>query len=68
MGRVRKLEFIDENIKSNDITLDKLREKLPDHQGYNNENTLLQNLAKDNCIRMLFCPKYHCELNPIEGL
>ncbi|RNA36989.1 hypothetical protein BpHYR1_001182 [Brachionus plicatilis] len=45
-----------------------LREKLLDHQAFNNENTLLQKLAKDNGFKVLFCPKYHCKLNPIEGL
>ncbi|RNA38357.1 hypothetical protein BpHYR1_035447 [Brachionus plicatilis] len=53
MGRVKKFELIDENIESNDITLDQLREKLLDYQAFNNENTLFQKLAKDNGFKFL---------------
>lgn len=48
--------------------MDELRAKLQDHQAFNNENTHLQKLATDYDFKVLFCPKYHCELNPIEGL
>ncbi|RNA05814.1 hypothetical protein BpHYR1_015262 [Brachionus plicatilis] len=49
----KKLGLIDENIKSNDITLDQLRKKLLDHQAFNNENTHFQKLAKDNGFKIL---------------
>ncbi|CAF1144751.1 unnamed protein product [Brachionus calyciflorus] len=32
-----------------------------------NGNTHLQRLASEHGFNFLFCPKYHCELNPIEG-
>ena len=30
--------------------------------------TKLQKLANEYGVKIIFCPKYHCELNPIEGL
>jgi hypothetical protein len=28
----------------------------------------LTKLAEKYCVKVIFCPKFHCELNPIEGL
>ena len=32
------------------------------------KKTKLENLAEKYGIRVIYCPKFHCELNPIEGL
>jgi len=39
-----------------------------EHPAFNNGNTHLQRLASEHGFNVLFCPKYHCELNPIEGV
>jgi len=48
-------------------SLAELRSLLSSHPAFN-ENTQLEKLASKYGIRILWCPKFHCELNPIEGL
>ena len=38
------------------------------HIAFSDKNTNLEKLAKRYKINIIWCPKYHCELNPIEGL
>ncbi len=49
------------------IKLVDLKAILIEHPAFS-VTTKLEKLASTYGIRILFCPKYHCELNPIEGL
>lgn len=46
--------------------MDQLRELVSKHASFE-INTKLELLAKNYNARIIWCPKYHCELNPIEG-
>ena len=74
-----KIEWQDEN--SNTITVScielgfnsdksqsliELRSILASHEMFN-DNTKLEQLANKNNIKIIWCPKFHCKLNPIEG-
>lgn len=50
-----------------DIKLDDLRQELSKHQAFKNESRL-EKLARKYNVKVIFVPKFHCELNPIEGL
>jgi transposase len=52
---------------ASNIKLDPLREILSKHPAFNGGKKLA-NLAKKYGIRLIYIPKYHCELNPVEGL
>ena len=47
------------------IRVDELRKIVSVHPAFSNSTKLL---ADKYGIKIVFCPKYHCELNPIEGL
>jgi transposase len=49
------------------IKLKEIKELLKDHPAFNSE-TKLESLAEKYNKKIVYCPKYHCELNPIEGL
>jgi transposase len=49
------------------IKLEELRELVKEHPAFITSSKLEQ-LAANYGIKIRFCPKYHCELNPIEGL
>ncbi|CAF4503702.1 unnamed protein product, partial [Didymodactylos carnosus] len=49
------------------IKLDDIRDILPTHRAFQNA-TKLEMLGIKNKIKIIYCPKYHCELNAIEGL
>ena len=38
------------------------------HPAFDGVNTHLEKLAAEYNIKIIWCPKYHCELNPIEGV
>jgi hypothetical protein len=49
------------------LKLDDLRRKVGTHPAFKNK-CKLKILAEKYAVELVFCPKYHCELNPIEGL
>ncbi|CAF4979497.1 unnamed protein product [Rotaria sp. Silwood1] len=49
------------------IKLDEIREILSAHRAFRNA-TKLEMLGAKYKINIIYCPKYHCELNAIEGL
>ncbi|CAF1690002.1 unnamed protein product [Adineta ricciae] len=49
------------------IKLEEIRELLSGHSALQNA-TKLETLALKYKVNVIFCPKYHCELNAIEGL
>ena len=53
---------LEENILCND-----LKKLLAVHPAFFSESKL-ECLAKTYGVKITFCPKYHCEMNPIEGL
>ncbi len=52
--------------KRRDIYLVQLRNILGKHAAFNKTSNL-ENLAKKYDVKIIWSPKYHCELNPIEG-
>jgi hypothetical protein len=48
------------------MKLYELKELVKDHPAFNSCSRL-ENLAKKYEVNIIFCPKYHCEMNPIEG-
>ncbi|CAF5040557.1 unnamed protein product, partial [Rotaria sp. Silwood1] len=49
------------------IKLDEIREILSSHRAFRNA-TKLEMLGAKYKINIIYCPKYHCELNAIKGL
>ena len=49
------------------LLLPQLREILSTHVAFQDNNTHLEKLAAKYNINIIWCPKFHCELNPIEG-
>ena len=49
------------------MKLEEIREMLSGHPAFNC-NSKLEVLAAKYGVKIKFCPKYHCEINPIEGL
>ncbi|CAF3725413.1 unnamed protein product [Rotaria sordida] len=46
---------------------DEIHKILSEHRAFKND-TKLQMLARKYDFKIIYCPKYHCELNVIEGL
>lgn len=38
------------------------------HVAFSDKNNNLEQLAERYQINIIWCPKYHCELNPIKGI
>lgn len=64
----KEAKVIPITISSRDIKLHELREKMLSHPAFVEKNTNLEKLASKYDINIIWCPKYHCELNPIEGV
>lgn len=64
----KEANMIDESVQSRDIKLHELREKMMNHPAFSENNTLLEKLADKYNVKIIWCPKYHCEINPIEGV
>ena len=62
IGRELKVLKEDEKLKLQD-----LRNRVGRHPSFKNKSKL-QVLAEKYGVEIVFSPKYHCELNPIEGL
>ncbi len=63
----KELNLIESHLTSKDILLPKLRQKLAEHPAFIG-NSHLERLGSSFGNRIFYCPKYHCELNPIEGV
>ena len=59
--------MIDDVDEYSNFSLPKLRELLSSHQAFDEKNTALIELATSFWCKTIWNPKYHCELNPIEG-
>lgn len=69
-GKSKGLLALAEELKldvRDDIKLDDLRQVLSKHQAFKSESRL-EKLARKYNGKVIFVPKYHCELNHIEGL
>lgn len=64
----KELNLIDSEITSRDISLAELREIISKHPAFEVDSTHLERLASTYGHKILFCPKFHCELNPVEGV
>ena len=62
----KELKVIDERKLPKDLYLDDLKKILVQHPAFF-RTSKLELLAKKYNIDIIFIPKYHCELNPIEG-
>jgi hypothetical protein len=49
------------------IRIDEIRKILNEHPAFS-PTKMRTKLAEKYCVKVIFCPKYHCELNPTEGL
>jgi hypothetical protein len=47
--------------------VDEIREIVSKHPAFSVQSKL-EILAKQYGVKIIFCPKFHCELNPIKGL
>jgi hypothetical protein len=63
---LKELDVIQQNDNGDKYKLPELREKLATHMAFD-ITTRLEQSAKKFGIKIIWCPKYHCELNPIEG-
>jgi hypothetical protein len=63
---LKDLHLINDDEDSN-YNLPKLREILNTHPAFDEENTALNQVAKSYNGKIIWTPKFHCELNPIEG-
>lgn len=64
---LKELELVDKSVEEREMRLDEMRNKLRDHPAFE-EITRLEQLAIKYGVKIIWCPKYHCELNPIEGM
>ena len=58
---------------SKNITLGEIRKILSSHPAFQERDTYLERLARQYNVKIIQkyqyqCPKYQCELNPIEGV
>jgi len=64
---LKDLHLINENDEDTNYNLPRLREILNTHPAFDEENTALNQIAKSLNGKIIWTPKFHCELNPIEG-
>lgn len=63
----KELNLIDQASQSKDYTVPQLRSIFSTHPAFKDVSKL-ELLGDQYGVLILYCPKYHCELNPIEGL
>ena len=61
-----KLVLQERGINTNHMKAADMRLILGNHEDFKFEKTALEYLIRGNGQRILFIPKFHCELNPIE--
>jgi transposase len=57
----------DADFKSKAYSLDNLRNKIASHPAFDQRSNL-EILAEEYGVLLMFLPKFHCELNPIESV
>ena len=62
----KELDLICEDAVMKDYSLARLRDLISTHKAFD-ERTILEIEAEKYGIKLLFLPKFHCELNPIES-
>ena len=50
------------------MVADKMKEKLQTFEDFATQKSLLEELVESRGHLCMFIPKFHCELNPIEGV
>jgi len=63
----KELNLINNNLKLKDITLLELKNLLATHNSFK-AITKLELLANKYGVKIIFLPKFHCEMSPIEGI
>jgi transposase len=63
----KELNLIPDDSISKDFSLLTLRELVSEIAAFDNR-TKLEVLAEEFGVKIIYCPKYHCEFNPIEGV
>ena len=63
----KELNLIPINSKWAEWNMDALREKVKCHPAFK-EETKLEEMARRYNIKIIYLPKFHCELSPIEGV
>ena len=64
LALAKEIGFIEQN---GNPSLPQLREMFSKHPAFD-VKTKLDRLAARYHVKIIWCPKFHCELNPIEGL
>jgi transposase len=63
----KELRLIPADAQSSQFHLPKLVELASSHPAFESQ-TLLEELASEYNVRIVYLPKFHCELSPIEGV
>ena len=63
----KELKLLSDKATTSSVSLQDLRNLVSTHIAFET-CTKLQKLAGEYGVKIIYCPKYHCELNPIEGL
>ena len=63
----KELKLIPLNSKSANVSLNELYEKAKTHPAFEMESNLAK-LGDEYGVKVIFLPKFHCELSPIEGI
>ncbi len=59
----KELDIIESEVESKNIFLNDLRVKVSKHVAFENTSKL-ENIASIYGVKIVWCPKFHCELNP----
>jgi len=62
----KELKLLPKETLSKDIKLEKLRDLVGKHPSFEC-NSKFERLVESHGFKIIWCPKFHCELNPIEG-
>ena len=62
----KEIKIVEDTLKSSEIKLDDLRERFLKHPAIKS-TTRLEQMCEKYGVGIVWFPKYHCELNPIEG-
>ncbi|CAF0967104.1 unnamed protein product [Brachionus calyciflorus] len=64
----KELNLIESDVNSNKISLEKLRDIISIDPAFKVDCPYLERLAFSHGNTVLYCPKFHCELNPVESV
>jgi hypothetical protein len=63
----KEMGVVEQDVKTCEIRLPDLRARMLGHLAFT-ENTRLEQLAAEFGVKIIFLPKYHCEISPVEGV